>query len=142
MRVIAAGAGTIVIVAEVTSIVNHGCDRVEFKQIGQETNEDGSVTTTYFGRKIEKTGFLGFGEEKQTGSLIYVVTIPKELIEKEGLPPDEMKPTLYNLKAYCDVVKQKGITEEWLELPEEIETADQLLDEGNSAVPISPMDDE
>ncbi len=136
VRVIAAKAGTILIVAEVTSIVNHGFDYVKLQKIGQQTNEDGSVTATYFGCKIEKTGFLGFGKEKQTGALIYILTVPKERIDRDGVPPDKMNPKLYNLTANSDLLKEMGITEEWVELPEGINTVDQLLDKGNSVIPV------
>lgn len=142
VRVLVAQAGTILVVAEVTSIVNHGCDRIDLEKIGQETNKDGSVTAVYFGRKIEKTGFLGFGKEKQTGTLIYILTVPKARIDRDGPPPDRRSPTLYNLNADSDLLKQMGITEEWVELPEGIDTVDQLLNQQNGAIGLSPTEED
>ena len=86
-------------------------------------------------------------ERKEQGrglgcSTIYVLTVPKERIERDGLPPAEMKPTIYNLTADRDLLKQMGITEEWVELPEGIDAVGQLLEKGNSVVPLDPNEDE
>lgn len=97
------------------------------EKICEETNEDGSVTATYFGKEFQKTGFLGGGPEKQTGAVLFIETIPKARIDRDGRPPERMSATLYNLDAWSDLLGQMGITEEWLQLPDGIDSVEDLI---------------
>jgi hypothetical protein len=77
----------------------------------------------------EARGHCGFWAAKNhnvpngpTGSVLYVLTVPKERIERDGMPRDEFNPKLNNLKADADLLQDMGIKEEWLDLPNGIDT--------------------
>jgi hypothetical protein len=127
VRMLSAKVGVILMLAEVTSIVNHGFDELRLEQIGSETHPDGSISTTYFVTKWERTGFLGTGPLRQTGSLIYVLSVPKERVLRDGPPLEQMTFKAYNQDAFSQLLRQMGITEEWLQLPDDIRCVDDLF---------------
>jgi RHS repeat-associated protein len=127
VRLIAAKVGVILMVAEVTSIVNHGFDELDLRLVSQETNPDHSVTATYFVKKYERSGALGAGPLTQVGTLLYVLTIPAERIERDGPPKEHMRFTVYNIDTFSELLAKMGIKEEWVELPSEITCYDELF---------------
>jgi hypothetical protein len=134
IRLITTAAGTLLTVGEITSIINHGGDRVDLNLVSTQTNDDGSATFIYFGTILKKTGFLGFGPEKRAGNVLYALTIPKDQLGANGCPGDQLSFKLYNIDAGADLLRQKGITEEWIGLPDGIDSIDKLSGNGKGVL--------